>query len=133
MLNLEIITPRKTVVKDEVEMVEATGSNGEFGILPGHTEFLTTLDIGEIRYMKGGQMNYLASGSGFAEVVDDKVVILINTAEFAKDIDVERAKASMERVQEILRSLSYDQAEYRMYELALLKSIARISVASKKL
>lgn len=133
MLNLEIITPRKTVVKDEVEMVEATGSSGEFGILPGHTEFLTTLDIGEIRYMKGGQMNYLASGSGFAEVVDDKVVILINTAEFAKDIDVERAKASMERVQEILRSLSYDQAEYRMYELALLKSIARISVASKKL
>lgn len=133
MLNLEIITPRKTVVKDEVEMVEATGSNGEFGILSGHTEFLTTLDIGEIRYMKGGQMSYLASGSGFAEVVDDKVVILINTAEFAKDIDVERAKASMERVQEILRSLSYDQAEYRMYELALLKSIARISVASKKL
>ena len=132
-MNLEIITPRKTVVKDEVEMVEATGSSGEFGILPGHTEFLTTLDIGEIRYMKGGQMNYLASGSGFAEVVDDKVVILINTAEFAKDIDVERAKASMERVQEILRSLSYDQAEYRMYELALLKSIARISVASKKL
>lgn len=133
MLNLEIITPEKTVVKDEVDIVEATGAEGEFGIMPGHTQFLTTLGIGEIRYTKNGETHYLASSAGLAEVVDDKVTILVDTAESAKEIDVERAKKAMERAETLLKTLSYDHTEYRMYELALLRAIARISVASKKL
>ena len=84
MLNLEIITPEQTVVKEEVDMVEAKGANGEFGILPGHTQFLTTLDIGEIRYMKDGVTTYLSASNGFAEVVEDKVVMLLDTAEPAR-------------------------------------------------
>ena len=84
MLNLEIITPEQTVVKEEVDMVEAKGANGEFGILPGHTQFLTTLEIGEIRYMKDGVTTYLSASNGFAEVVEDKVVMLLDTAEFAR-------------------------------------------------
>ncbi len=75
MLNLEIITPEKTVVKDEVDVVEATGAEGEFGIMPGHTQFLTVLKIGEIRYKKGSETVYLASSGGFAEVVEDKVTL----------------------------------------------------------
>jgi len=73
-------------------MVEAKGAIGEFGILPGHTQFLTTLQIGEIRYMKEGKTMHLAGSGGFAEVVEDKVVFLLDTAEFAEHIDVERAK-----------------------------------------
>ena len=133
MLNLEIITPEQTVVREEVDMVEAKGANGEFGILPGHTQFLTTLDIGEIRYMKDGVTTYLSASNGFAEVVEDKVVMLLDTAEFAKDIDMERAKRAMERAESALKTVSFDHAEYLIHEMALYRAIARISVASKKI
>jgi F-type H+-transporting ATPase subunit epsilon len=133
MLSLEIITPEKTVVKDEVDLVEATGAEGEFGIMPGHTQFLTNLKIGEIRYKKGGETVYLASSGGFAEVVEDKVTLLVDTAEKAHEIDVERAKKAMERAESLMRTASYDQTEYRMMEMALLRAIARIGVASKKI
>ncbi len=108
MLNLEIITPEQTVVKEEVDMVEAKGANGEFGILPGHTQFLTTLDIGEIRYMKDGVTTYLSASNGFAEVVEDKVVMLLDTAEPAEEIDIERAKRAMERAETALKTVSFD-------------------------
>jgi len=133
MLNLEIITPEQTVVKEEVDMVEAKGAYGEFGILPGHTQFLTTLEIGEIRYMKGGVTTHLSSSSGFLEVVEDKVVMLLDTAEFAADIDVERAKRALERAEAALKTVAFDHSEYLIYEMALYRAIARISVASKKI
>lgn len=133
MLSLEIITPEKTIVKDEVDVVEATGAEGEFGIMPGHTQFLTTLKIGEIRYKKGSETVYLASSGGFAEVVEDKVTLLVDTAERAPDIDVERAKKAMERAETLLKTMTYEQAEYRLMEMALLRAIARIGVAGKKL
>jgi len=131
-LYLEIITPRRLLVSEEVEMVEAKGEYGEFGILPGHTKFLTTLDIGEIRYMKDGKTRTLSSSGGFGEVVDDKVTFLLNTAEFAEEIDVDRAKRVLEWAEAALKEISFDAAEYRMYELALLRAIARISVASAR-
>jgi len=133
MLNLEIITPRKLLVHEEVEMVEATGELGEFGILPGHIKFLTTLDAGEIRYMKGGRTKHLFAGCGFGEVVDDRIVFLVDTAEFAEEIDVEMAERTIKWAESVLKEISMDSSEYRLYELALLRSIARISVASKKL
>jgi F-type H+-transporting ATPase subunit epsilon len=133
MLSLEVITPEKTLVKEEVDMVEARGAYGEFGILPGHTQFLTNLEIGEIRYMKAGVTTHLSVGGGFAEVVEDKVVFLLDVAEFAVDIDVERARKAMERAESVLKTLSTDDNEYRIQEMALLRAIARISVASKHL
>lgn len=133
MLNLEIITPEQTVVKETVDMVEAKGANGEFGILPGHTQFLTTLEIGEIRYMKEGVTTYLSASGGFAEVVEDKVVMLLDTAEFAGDIDIERARKALERAESALKASSFDHTEYLIYEMALHRAIARISVASKKM
>jgi F-type H+-transporting ATPase subunit epsilon len=133
MLNLEIITPEQTVAKEEVDMVEAKGASGEFGILPGHTQFLTTLEIGEIRYMKGGVTTHLSASTGFAEVVEDKVVMLLDTAEFADHIDIERAKKAMERAESALKATAFDHTEYLIYEMALHRAIARISVASKKM
>lgn len=133
MLSLEIITPERMVVKEEVDTVEATGAEGEFGIMPGHTQFLTILNIGEIRYKKGAETVYLSSSGGFAEVVEDKVTLLVDTAEKAQEIDVERAKRAMERAETLLKTTSYDHVEYRMMEMALLRAIARIGVASKKI
>jgi F-type H+-transporting ATPase subunit epsilon len=133
MLSLEIITPRRLLVREEVEMVEARGDFGEFGILPGHIKFLTTLDIGEIRYVKGGKTIHLSTGGGFGEVVDDRVTFLVNTAEFAGEIDVDRAKRIAEWAESALKEVSTDSTEYKLFEYALLRAIARISVASKKL
>jgi F-type H+-transporting ATPase subunit epsilon len=133
MLNLEIITPERVLVHEEVDMVEANGSLGEFGILPGHIQFLTMLEIGEVRYMKGGKATYIATSGGFAEVIDDKVTFLVETAEFAGEVDVERAKKAMERAESTLKSLSFDHSEYKIHEMALFRAIARISVASKNL
>lgn len=132
MLYLEIITPRRLLVSEEVEMVEAKGEYGEFGILPGHIKFLTTLDIGEIRYMRDGKVKSISTSGGFGEVVDDKVTFLLNTAEFAEEIDVDRAKRVLEWAETALKEISFDAAEYRMYEMALLRAIARISVASAR-
>jgi F-type H+-transporting ATPase subunit epsilon len=133
MLSLEIITPEKVLAKEEVDMVEANGALGEFGILPGHTQFLTTLEIGEVRYTKGGTITRLATAGGIGEVVDDKVTFLLDTGEFAEDIDLARAQVAMEEAQERLKELSMETAEYRRQELALLRAIARIKVASAKL
>jgi len=132
-MNLEIITPRRLLVHEEVEMVEARGELGDFGILPGHIKFLTTLDVGEIRYIKNGKTRHLFTGGGFGEVVDDRIVFLVDTAEFAEEIDVDRAERTVKWAESVLNEVSTDSFEHRMYELALLRSIARISVASKKL
>jgi F-type H+-transporting ATPase subunit epsilon len=132
MLSLEVITPERVLVQEEVDMVEAKGALGEFGILPGHTWFLTILEIGEVRYMKGGKTKYLAASGGFAEVVDDKVTLLLNTGEFAHEIDVERAKRAAERAERVLGGLTPDVMDYKLHELALLRAIARISVAGKR-
>ncbi|MCS7280329.1 MAG: hypothetical protein NZ583_01690 [Desulfobacterota bacterium] len=76
-LYLEIIAKDKVLVRDEVDMVEACGTLGEFGILPGHIQFFTTLEPGEIRYIKGGKVNVISAGAGFAEVIGDRVTILV--------------------------------------------------------
>ncbi|MCX8022879.1 MAG: F0F1 ATP synthase subunit epsilon [Syntrophorhabdaceae bacterium] len=130
-LSLEIITPERVMVKEEVDMVEAKGELGEFGILPGHIKFLTTLDIGEVRYIKGDKIRRIATSGGIGEVVDDRVIFLLETAEFSEEIDIERAKRAKERAESALKEIPMDTEEYRIYELALLRAISRISVASK--
>ena len=130
MLSLEIITPEKVLVKEEVDMVEGNGVLGEFGILPGHTQFLTILEIGEVRYTKGGTTTSLSTSGGFGEVDNDKVTFLLDAGELAEDIDLARAQVAMEEAQERLKELTMDNAEYRRQELALLRAIARIKVAS---
>jgi F-type H+-transporting ATPase subunit epsilon len=132
MLSLEIITPEKILVKEEVDMVEANGSLGEFGVLPGHTEFLTALEIGEVRYLKDGKTTTLAMSGGIAEVVNDKVTLLLDTGELAGDIDVARAQIAHDEAQERLKELMIDTSDYRKYELALLRAITRIKVASAR-
>ncbi|HOE16072.1 MAG TPA: F0F1 ATP synthase subunit epsilon [Syntrophorhabdaceae bacterium] len=132
MLDLEIITPEKVLVKEQVDMVEAKGAYGEFGILPGHTQFLTAIEVGEIRYMKGGTTNYLATSGGYAEVIDDRVTILLDDAELAEEIDVEKAKREMEEAEKALKALAFDENQYKLMEMALFKAILKIEVASKR-
>ncbi|HET7058788.1 MAG TPA: F0F1 ATP synthase subunit epsilon [Nitrospiraceae bacterium] len=93
---LEVVTPEHLLLSQQVEEVIAPGVEGEFGVLPGHTHFLTTLKIGELRYRVGEHMQYMSVLWGFAEVTPQKVTILAEVAEKAEDIDVNRAQAGVE-------------------------------------
>jgi F-type H+-transporting ATPase subunit epsilon len=131
LLHLEVITPERVMLSEDVDMVEARGALGEFGILPGHINFLTSIVPGEVRYMTDGKTRHLATSGGFAEVVADKVTFLLETAEFAEEIDVDRARRAKEKAESALKALSSDEKDYKLFELALLRAITRISTASK--
>lgn len=103
-LLLEVVTPEKLLLSQEVDEVIAPGSEGEFGVLPGHCHFLSMLRIGELSYRVGGTTNYISVLSGFAEVTPHKVTILAEVAEKAEDIDVERAQAAVEKAQRRLET-----------------------------
>ncbi len=80
-LYVEIITPERILFQDEIDMIEARGTLGEFGVLPGHIQFLTTLEEGEIRCVKDGKKISISAGKGFAEVLNDKVLLLLEKGE----------------------------------------------------
>ena len=109
-LSLELVTPYKKTLSTEVDEVTAPGSLGEFGILPGHTPLLTTLQIGELSYRKGHETFHLAVNWGYVEVEDDKVTVLVETAEPADEIDLARAKAALGRAEEALKKLSSEDS-----------------------
>ena len=128
---MEIATPERVMLEAEVDMIEAPGSSGEFGVLPGHVAFLTTLRHGEIRLMGDGRTRFIATSGGFAEVVDDKVTLLLDTAEFGEEIDLARAQRAKERAEAALKGLTFEHGEYQALEAALLRAITRISTASR--
>lgn len=99
---LEVVTPEHLLLSRQVEEVIAPGVEGEFGVLPGHTHFLTILKIGELRYRVGEQMHYMSVLWGFAEVTPTKVTILAEIAEKAEDIEVPRAQAAVEEAERLL-------------------------------
>lgn len=101
-LLLDVVTPDHLLVSKEVDYVLAPGSEGDFGVLPGHCHFLTTLRIGELEYRIGEQKEYMSILWGFADVTPKKVTILAEIAEKAEDIDVERAQAAVAKAEERL-------------------------------
>lgn len=131
-LYLELITPERTVVSQEVDSVVAPGVEGQFGVLPGHIAFLTNIVPGELRYEADGKKEILAVTTGFAEVSNNKVSILVDAAEKATEIDVERAKRAIERARERLaKGRSAPDVDYARAKAALKRAIARIKVAEK--
>ena len=101
-LLLEVVTPDKLLVSEYVDQISAPGTEGDFGVLPGHCHFLTTLRIGELHYRIGDAEHYMSVLWGFADVTPRKVTILAEIAEQAEDIDVERAQAAVTRAEERL-------------------------------
>ncbi|MDY6838743.1 MAG: F0F1 ATP synthase subunit epsilon [Thermodesulfobacteriota bacterium] len=128
---LEVVTPDRSVVSEEAQIVVAPGEFGEFGVLIGHTSFLTTLKTGMVRYKDGGgsERAVFVSG-GFSEVLPNKVTILAESAERRRDIDVERAKAAMKRAEERLAEASRrEDVDFRRAEVALQRAIIRMKIA----
>jgi len=130
-MKLEIVTPYRKVVDAEVEEVTATGKLGEFGVLPGHAPFLTSLKIGELAYKYDGKVEHMALNWGYFEIRDDRIIILVETAETAEEIDVERAKAALGRAEEKLKHLTTEDKQFKVYEAALERAVIRVQVAGK--
>jgi F-type H+-transporting ATPase subunit epsilon len=102
-IRLQVVTPQKLVVDEDAQIVMAPGSEGEFGVLIGHTPFLTTLKNGTIRYDdSSGQEHHVFVSGGFAEALPDRVTVLAESAEKQSDIDEVRAQAALERAQKRL-------------------------------
>ena len=130
-LVLEIVTPEKMTFSGSVEDVTIPGSEGEFGVLRGHEALLSSVDIGELNFTKDGKKVYYAVNTGYAEVTGDKVTILIETAERSDSIDKDRARRAKENAEARLAQISKDHVEFERARAALMRAIARLSVAEK--
>jgi F-type H+-transporting ATPase subunit epsilon len=130
-IELQIVTPDKLVLKENVDEVEIPGSQGYFGVLPGHTPLLAALAVGELWYRKGQEKTYVSIAFGFAEVLPDRVTILARLAERADDIDIERAEAARARAEKRLSAAQQNAIDYERARTALLKSLARLNVSSR--
>ena len=129
-LRLEIVTPDRAVVAEQVDEVEIPGAEGYFGVLPGHTPLLAMLKVGELWYRKGSERFYLSIAFGFAEVLPDRVTILAELVERPEEIDVARAEAARKRAEERLAKPSPD-VDFERARIALLKSLIRIQVSTR--
>jgi F-type H+-transporting ATPase subunit epsilon len=130
-MKLEIVTPYSKVLDMEVDEVTATGKLGEFGVLPGHAPFLTSLKIGELAYKNNGITEHMALNWGYFEIQDDKIIVLVETAEASDQIDVARAKAALGRAEEALKKLSPEDKQHKIYEAAVERAVIRMQVAGK--
>ena len=129
-LDLQIVTPDRLVVRERVDEVQIPGSEGYFGVLPGHTPLLAALAVGELWYRKGEEKTYLAIAFGFAEVLPDSVTILARIAERADEIDPDRVEAALKRAKERLTA-SGSEIDYERARIALAKSLSRLQVLSR--
>lgn len=130
-IHLEVVTPEKIVVSEEAQIVASPGSEGEFGVLTGHTPFLTTLKTGMIRYTDvNGKEHYIFVSGGFAEALPDKVTVLAESAEKSSDIDIERAKAAQQRAEErMAEDRSREDVDFNRARGALKRATVRIRIA----
>lgn len=131
-IQLEIVTPQKGVVNEEAQIVMAPGSLGEFGVLVGHTPFMTSLKTGELRYTdaSGTERHVFVSG-GFAEALPDKVTVLAESAERRRDIDLARAQSAQARAEQRLSDGAGEIDSVRAHA-ALVRALMRVQLASKK-
>jgi len=128
-IELQIVTPDRMLVQEQVDEVEIPGVDGYFGVLPGHTPLLAALSVGELWFRKGQEKTYLAIAFGFAEVLPDRVTILAQLAERAEDIDAERAESARARAAQRLDQKS--DVDYERARQALTKSMTRLQVSSR--
>src|SRR5687768_10649219 len=129
-LRLEIVTPDRALVTEQVDEVQLPGAEGYFGVLPGHTPLLATLQVGELWYRIGQQKHYLAVAFGFAEVLPDRVTVLAQLAERPEDIDVPRAEAARKRAEERIAK-PQDGIDFERARVAMMKSLIRLQVAAR--
>ena len=134
-LTLEVVTPERSLVSQQVDEVQLPGAEGYFGVLPGHTPLLATLQVGELWYRIGQDKHYLAVAFGFVEVLPERVTVLAQIAERPEDIDVPRAEAAKRRAEERIaeeRAAKPQAAmDFERARIAMMKSLIRLQVAAR--
>ncbi|MBI5196097.1 MAG: F0F1 ATP synthase subunit epsilon [Nitrospirae bacterium] len=129
-LKLEIVTPYGMIFNDYVEEINASGSEGEFGVLPGHTPFLATLKIGMLTYKRGSETGHFFVNWGYAEVGPDKVIILADSAEKSEEIEVERALSAKKRAEDRLKQA--ENVDHTRALASLERATTRIQISEKR-
>ncbi|MBI2987557.1 MAG: F0F1 ATP synthase subunit epsilon [Deltaproteobacteria bacterium] len=131
-IRLRLVTPSRLLLDEEVDEATGPGVLGEFGVLPKHISFLTLLAVGEMSYKQGAERHHLAISGGYAEVLDDVMTVLADAAEYADEIDTERARAARERAEKRVEELSGEDKEFAAAEAALRRALVRLQVAGKE-
>ncbi|MDP3028926.1 MAG: F0F1 ATP synthase subunit epsilon [Deltaproteobacteria bacterium] len=132
-LLLEVITPSRVVVREEVEMVVAPGEFGEFGALPNHAAYLTAIKLGELRYKVGNKTEYAIVSGGFAEIVADRATFLVTFAEKAHEVDIARAMKAKERSEQRLQAVAAkkEAIDVARAQAALQRALWRLKIAER--
>ena len=131
-LRLELATPTRLVVSGEADEVVVPGSEGSFGVLPGHAPLLSLVGTGEVMYRTGREEHYLAVSGGFAEVGPDHVTILTETAERPEEIDPARARAAGDRAEQRLRAAAVEETDVDRALSALARARVRLQTAGRR-
>jgi F-type H+-transporting ATPase subunit epsilon len=130
-LRLDVVTPERHLVAESVDEVVLPGSQGSFGVLPGHAPLLTDLDIGPLTYRRGSERRELAVAGGFVEVLPDRVTVLAEVAEAPEEIDVARAEQAKERAEQRLKTAAPD-TDYERAQQAMRKALLRAEVGKSR-
>jgi len=129
-LTLHIVSPDQSI-SQEVDEVSLPGSEGDFGVLPGHTPFFTSLRTGAMWYRQGAEKHFLMVSVGFVEVVPDAVSVLAQVAERAEELDQQRAEGGMKRAEEMLGAVPHE-IDFERARLEMLRTLQRLQAESRK-
>jgi len=132
-IKLEVVTPKGAIVSEEVDIVTAPGFAGEFGVLANHAPFLSTIKVGTLRYKKDGNESELMISGGFCEVSNNKITLMVESAERGHEIDVDRALRAKERAEKRLLQAREKQENFdrTRAEAALQRAMARLKIAQR--
>ncbi len=128
---LSLVTQERELISEEVDFIKANGVDGEFGVLPGHTPFITLLDPGELVVRKGDSLYAYYVSGGVAEVLPKSVVILANTVEREDEIDEQMARKARHNAEEALKQ-PITESERQTYLLDLKRETVRLSIVARR-
>jgi F-type H+-transporting ATPase subunit epsilon len=131
-IRLRVVTPTRVVIDEEVDEVTAPGELGEFGVLPNHIAFLSTLVPGVLSYKQGAKTQMLAISGGYAEVLDNVMTVLATAAEFPAEIDTMRAQRARDEAERIMAALNPEEKDWEAAGASLKRALIRLQVASRE-
>jgi F-type H+-transporting ATPase subunit epsilon len=132
-IRLELVTPERMILSEDVDEVIAPGVEGDLGVLPEHTPLLTALRVGELAYRVGKQMEYVAIvGGGFLEINNNKVIVLADDAELGREINLDEAiERKLKAERDLENERKADEKIFREAEIQLMKELTRVQIAEK--
>jgi F-type H+-transporting ATPase subunit epsilon len=130
-IELQVVTPERHILSEEVDSLEMPAKDGYLGILPGHAPLITELGIGILTYHSGGETRLLTVMCGYAEVLPDRVIVLAETAERAEEIDLARARAALDRAKADLPKAGSTEADWDRSNAAIQRAEVRLQAASR--